>query len=70
MTIAINGLLFFGIILAFYWFAALPYLERKLEIMVIPYYIVGILAAIVYGIYAIYRLIIWLPNYPIHINFT
>ena len=70
MIIVINGLLFFGIILAFYWFAAIPYLERKLEIMVIPYYILGIMGTIAYVIYALYRLIIWLHNSPIHINFT
>ena len=70
MTITINAPLLFGIIISVYWFLILPRLERKLEIGVIPYVIVGVLAWVMYGSYMLYRVFIWLPSCPLTINFT
>jgi hypothetical protein len=70
MTININAPLLFGIILFIYWFVIIPPLERKLEIGVLPYYICGIISLLIYAFYMLYRLIIWLPSCPVHINFT
>ena len=70
MTITINTPLLFGIIISVYWFLMLPRLERKLEIGVIPYYVVGVLAWVIYGFYMLYRVFIWLPSCPLTINFT